>query len=845
MFKMLRFLFASLCLVLFACQSDKENYYLSPNKQLQFNLEESNLKLYYQVWLKDQLVMDSSFLGLETRSLDFANGLKIINRTSSTNNSTWKTVWGQRSEIPNEYNEFFFECENSKKDKLNIRFRLFNDGLAFRYEIPGTDSLIITDELTEFNFSKDLSAWWTPQDFDSYEHLYTNTLISELTAVNTPITLEGENLYLSIHEAKLENYSGMTLKRVDSLCLEVDLVPWKDGDRVKAQLPLNSPWRTILIDDKISDLAESSMILNLNAPNTIEDVSWIQPMTYIGVWWEMHMGISTWDLSGTHGARTENVKNYIDFASQNNIGGVLVEGWNLGWETWHTDKSIFDFDQPYPDFDIDEIAAYAAKKNVGLIGHHETGGNIIDYENQIDDAFRLYRQKGIKCMKTGYAGEIVPEGEHHHGQYMVQHYRRIVEKAAENKIMLNAHEPIKPTGLSRTYPNMMTREGARGMEWNAWSEGNSPEYTTTLPYTRLLAGPIDYTPGIFNLKFNGYNEGTRVHSTLARQLALMVVLYSPLQMAADMPSNYKENPAFQFVKDFNTDYDKSTLLDGRIGDFTVYARKTKGQDEWFVGAITDENERQLNIPLSFLDDNLTYKMEVYADDEFTDWDKNPTSILIDSFVVSSKEVIKIALSPAGGAAFRFIPTKNSDLKSIKNFNDLADKFIRKYKSVYKYGSVRTVKNKAREANIINTIQFDNQYTKDGFSILIDRKQASIFRKKENWLASDKNDIVLDLEFEKQTKIDSLQLSCLVENISWIFKPENVVLEFNDTKMNFDIHPNETEVIGVKREIITIPLEESITTKKIKISIKPLSEIPNWHSAKGQNAWLFVDEIILK
>ena len=837
-------LYVGIVFFLISCSNNKKYDFHSPNGKIEVNLNLNEKgEVLYSATLNKKPIISPSILGLKSSFSDFTNGLIVINKITNQINETWEPVWGQRSSIRNHFNEVTFELENIEQKKLNIQFRIFDDGIAFRYLIPGNDSIVITNEISSFSFSDDLSAWWTPQDFDSYEHLYQNSKLSSLNAVNTPITLEGDDYYISIHEAQLENYAGMTLKSTDSHTLEADLVPWKDGSKVKLQLPLRTPWRTIQIGEKLSDLVESSMILNLNEPNRIENTSWIAPMKYIGVWWEMHMGFSSWDLSNIHGARTKNVKEYIDFASKNNIKGVLVEGWNEGWETWHTDKSVFDFDKPYPDFNMEEIVSYADNKNVQLIGHHETGGNITEYESQMESAFYYYRTHNIHAIKTGYAGDIIPKGEHHHGQYMVNHYRKVLEKCAENKIMLDAHEPIKPTGLSRTFPNMMTREGARGMEWNAWSKGNSPEYTTTLPYTRLLAGPLDYTPGIFNVKFNGYDEGTRVHSTLARQLALMVVLYSPLQMAADIPSNYSDNPAFQFIKDFQTDYDQSLLLDGKIGDFTVLARKVKNTEEWFLGAITDENERVITFPLDFLDDDIAYKAEIYSDAKTTDWDKHPTEILIDSILVNSTDELKIALSPAGGSAIRFVPTSSKTLSSIDKFNSQTDQFYDNYKSVYKYGSIRKVEHKGTKVTITSSSTAENN--KLEVSTLFDGELADVLDREKVWLGYQNKNLELQLEFKEATNINSFELSCLIEHISWIFAPEQVKIEYNNGEKIVNINSSIRELKGSKREKIAIYLEETISTKNLSISVSPLKDIPEWHNASGKAAWLFIDEIIIK
>ncbi len=841
-------LFLCIAILVASCGSKKQLKTQSPNKQIELSIDVSPTgEISYQVDFKGKPILNTSLLGLQTESFDFTQNFKLVNSSKAIVDTSWNPIWGQRSRIQNHYHQIHASYENDLNQQMDVEFRVFDDGIAFRYSLPGNDSIILLDEKTQFNFAQDLSAWWTPQDFDSYEHLYSNSPLSSLTSVNTPLTLEYEDLFICIHEAQLENYTGMTLKRTDSLTLEAVLVPWsiEDSAKVKTQLPLKTPWRTIQIGDQLSDLVESSMILNLNDPCKIQETAWIEPMKYIGVWWEMHMGISTWEQSLQHGANTMNVKKYIDFASKNNIQGVLIEGWNQGWETWHTDKSFFEFSTPYPDFDTKAIVAYAKEKKVKIIGHHETGGNIPEYEAQMKKAFEYYKNNNINAIKTGYAGKINPEGRFHHGQFMVEHYRKVLELAAANHVMVDAHEPIKPTGLSRTYPNMMTREGARGMEWNAWSEGNSPEYTTTLPYTRLLAGPLDYTPGIFKLKFNGYEEGTRVHSTLARQLALMVILYSPLQMAADLPENYQNQPAFQFIKDFKTDYDASKFVDGKIGDYTIIARKTKQQDEWFAGAITDENARMVHIPLSFLDEQ-TYQLTVYSDDSLTNWDQTPTHIVISNFPVTQQDTLKIALSSAGGAALRLkaIPTPNTNSTSLLTFNMRSARLLEQFKSNYAYGNVRTIKHKGMSAIIDSFTSPEGAFTSQGVQSLIDGKLGNVLDKNQLWLGYQDNKLHLQLHFKEPQKLDSIQFSFLVEQISWIFAPEEIIIK-DDLGIVTNTHLNSTEpIIGSKRHSFTIQFDHTRTTKSLDLEIMPLQHLPEWHSGSGQKAWFFTDEIII-
>lgn len=679
------------CLIFMSSAFGQTNHkILSPDKRITVEAGLNKSTPFYFVEFNNERIIDTSYLGFEFKSTEpIKNNLQIKSANVTSFDETWQPVWGERKSIRNNYNqlEIVLQESDNQNRTVNLFFRIFNDGVAFRYDFPKQDNLNyveITDELTQFKLAEDYTSWWIPADYDSYEYLYNNTKVSEIDlrkynyptsgdrnhpnpfAVNTPITMKSKSgIYLSIHEAQLYDYSDMALERKDGLILQSHLVPWKDGIKVKTQTPFKTPWRIILISQNAGGLIESATILNLNEPNKLTNTSYIEPMKYIGVWWEMHIGKSSWAYkqrkdswsfreTNLHGANTNNVKKYIDFASAHGIRGVLVEGWNTGWEFWGADsEGYFDFVTPYPDFNINELVQYAKSKNVEIIGHHETGGQAANYEKHLDNAFKFYQSLGIKAVKTGYAGTIIPKGEHHHGQYMIRHYRKVLETAAKYNIMVNAHEPIEDTGERRTFPNMLSREGVRGMEWNAWSVGNSSEHTTIIPFTRGLSGPIDYTPGIFDLTFDKYKDKERVQSTIANQLALYVVLYSPIQMAADLIENYENNPAFEFIEKVPVDWDETKVLSGEIGDFIVTARKK--DNSWYVGGITDENSRNIKLNFDFLASGEKYNAKIFRDSPNSDYLTNPTEIIIESKEINSDSIMELNLARAGGFAMIITP----------------------------------------------------------------------------------------------------------------------------------------------------------------------------------------------
>lgn len=631
-----------------------------------------------------------------SRKADFFSDFTLEKFENNSFDETWKPVWGEESSIRNHYNELLVQLKQIKNNRfLNIRFRLFDDGLGFRYEFPDQKDLtyfVVAEELTEFAMTGNHTAWWVAGDYDTQEYNYQTTKLSEIrgrmkraisenasstpigpTTVQTALQMRTDDgLYLNIHEAACTDYPTMHLTYQENNNTFVShLTPDARGDKGYLQTPTVSPWRTVIVGRKATDILASRITLNLNEPSKIEDTSWIHPVKYIGVWWDMITGRGKWaytdavssvqlgktDYSklpsnGKHSANTENVKRYIDFAAKNGFDAVLVEGWNEGWEDWfgHQKDYVFDFVSPYPDFDVKGLSNYAKSKNVKLIMHHETSSSVRNYERHLDKAYQFMKDNGYDAVKSGYVGDIVPRGEHHYSQWMNNHYLYAVKKAADYKIMVNAHEATRPTGLCRTYPNLIGNESARGTEYEAFG-GNEVNHTTILPFTRCIGGPMDYTPGIFVMDVSKMNpESTsRVRSTLARQLALYVTLYSPLQMAADVIEHYEARPdAFQFIKDVAVDWDKSLYLEAEPGEYVVTARKAKGKDAWYIGCTAGDNGHKTNIALDFLTPGKTYTATIYADAKGTAWNKNPESYVIKKIKVNNKTVLKNLVAGVGG-----------------------------------------------------------------------------------------------------------------------------------------------------------------------------------------------------
>lgn len=638
---------------------------------------------HYAVARYGQAVIRPSRLGLSfADGTDFARGLRLVETTRRSADTVWEQPWGEVREVRDRHNELRVGLADAAGRRMDVVFRVFDDGLGFRYEWPDAafGSFVVADEHTEFALAGDPMAWSIPAyRSQRYEHLYRRTPLSAVAdTVHTPLTLQTDaGLFVALHEAALTDYASMTLAPAGTdaagVTLKADLVPWSNGDKVRATAPFVSPWRTAQVSDTPGGLLTSTLALNLNEPSRIADTSWIEPGKYVGIWWGMHTNRFSWGQGDIHGATTARTKAYMDFAADHGFSGVLAEGWNVGWDgRWWEDGSLFSFTEPYPDFDPQAVAAYGRERGVGLIGHHETGADVGNYEAQLEAAFALYERLGVRVVKTGYVGPRLTAAdgtlEWHHGQFGVRHYRLAVETAARHRVAIDAHEPIKDTGIRRTWPNMMTREGARGQEFNAFepSGGNPPDHTPTLAFTRMLAGPMDYTPGIFGL-FAGRTPINRVRSTLAHQLALYVVLYSPLHMAADFPEEYEARPdAFQFIEDVPVDWDETRVLAGAIGAYAVVARKDRAGDDWYLGAITDGTGRTLSAPLSFLDEG-PYIAEVYADGTGADWDTDPFAFETRQWVVDRGTSLALRLAPGGGQAVRLRPATPDDLASTAQY----------------------------------------------------------------------------------------------------------------------------------------------------------------------------------
>jgi hypothetical protein len=656
----------------------------SPNKLIEVKLIQSPEKqIQYQISYKSKEVITPSSLGFTFKKpVADLRKFNVIRIDSSTFDETWSPILGEVKDIRNQYKQLSLELKDAGNSGIIIQlnFRIYDDGIGFRYNFPKQDNLnhfIVDNEWSTFKMTGDHTAFWIPGDYDTNEYTYNKSKLSEIDAsaaaakekdialtspigknfVQSPLMLKSaEGLYINVHEAALLNYPVMHLQ-VNGSTLTSQLTPDAVGNKAYLQTPFSTPWRTLIIADKAEQILASKLILNLNEPSKIKDSTWIKGQKFIGMWWEMHVGKANWPLaSGKHGANTANVKRYIDFAAQHSFDGVLVEGWNQGWEDWFGNwkENVFDFTSPYPDYDIDSLTKYAQSKGLRLIMHHETSGSATNYERRMDAAYAYMVSKGINTVKTGYVGRIIPRGEHHDSQWMTQHYQRVAEKAADYKLMVDSHESSHPTGLHRTYPNWLTSEAARGSEFNnAPTLGIASNHTTILPFTRLIGGPLDYTPGLFHLSLNQFDttRTQKVRSTLAKQLALYVTIYSPLQMASDLPENYEQHlDAFQFIKDVAVNWDDTKIISAEPGEYLTIARKAKGKDAWFIGSITNENARNISFGLDFLDADKTYEAIVYRDADNADFEKNPEAYIIEKRLVTRVSNMTYRLQRGGGCA---------------------------------------------------------------------------------------------------------------------------------------------------------------------------------------------------
>ncbi len=686
----------------------------SPNGQLEmsFNIEAG--KPVYQLTYKGKQVIKPSSLGYEIKNQeDLLDGFEISNSTTASLDETWQPVWGEESRIRNHYNELLVSLLQEKTDRqINIRFRLFDTGLGFRYEFPLQPNLahfVVKEEKTQFAMSGDHNAFWIPGDYDTQEYDYTESKLSQIrelledavtenisqtsfspTGVQTALMMKSaDGLYINLHEAALIDYATMHLNLDDeNLIFESWLTPDVNGDKGFLQAPTQSPWRTILVSDDAREILASRITYNLNEPSKIEDTSWIKPMKYVGVWWEMITGKSTWAYTddfpavkigqtdyhkakpnGRHGATTSNVKKYIDFAAEHGFDGVLVEGWNIGWEDWFGNSKdyVFDFLTPYPDFDLPAVRDYAKSKGVEMVMHHETSSSVRNYERHMDAAYQFMKDNGYNSVKSGYVGAILPRGENHYSQWLVNHYQYALEKAAQYKIMVNAHEAVRPTGIARTYPNLIGNESARGTEYQAFG-GSKPNHVTILPFTRLIGGPMDYTPGIFEMDISKLNpeNNSWVNSTIANQLALYVTMYSPLQMAADLPENYERfMDAFQFIKDVALDWDESRYLEAEPGKYLTIARKAKGTDDWYVGNVNGIEKRTTKLKFDFLAPGTQYVATIYADAPDAHYRNNPQAYTIKKTLVDSKSTIQQHAAPGGGFAISLKVANSEEIKKLR------------------------------------------------------------------------------------------------------------------------------------------------------------------------------------
>lgn len=830
---------------LLSCNNNNNIEIYSPNNKLKAELYFKNSSFFYKINYKNDDILEESKLGLMLDSDDFTENIELVSKSQKIINERYHMPCGIKKQYLNHCTETEFVLKNKKSNNIfKIIFRLFDDGYAFRYLIPEGNAFTnfeIKDECSEFNFKNDNYCWSIPADIFAYEGIYTKKKISELNHINTPVTIKNNNLYLSVHEAALYDYSEMTLIKDKEANLKLKSFLWTDGNgkKVIARTPFQTPWRYMIIAEDLNGLVNSSICTNLNENCKIEDTNWIKPMKFLGVWWALHTKKQSWYYGKNHGANNENVKKCIDFASENGINGVIAEGWNKGWESWNgKDTCIQDYCVSYPDFNLDDIVSYAKSKNVDFITHFETGGNISLFEKQLDSAFMLCEKLKINAAKTGYAGTILPLGYHHHGQKMVIHFNNVVKQAAKYKIMLNVHESIKPTGIERTYPNLMTQEAGRGIEWCATYRTNPPSHTVTLPFTRMLAGPFDYTPGIFKINHSPEKK-LKLNSTLANQLALYVLLYSPMHMLADEIDNYKNISAFDFLKKVPVCWDETRVIDAEIGEYAIFARKK--DNVWYIGGQTNENEKSISIKLDFLQNN-EYYAEIYYDSDSTDWLNYPEKIEIGQYKISSSDSIIITIAKCGGFAAIISPEKNN-FSPIAVFNENSIKRYSIFKNNTSYWPIDVI-NKAKGKKLsINNYTEDNKYLNP--EILNDGKKHNFDYNSQNWCGFNGQNMNVTFDMEEINDFNSIKLSFLEIINDWIFLPSKVVAYSSNDNINYKLIAEETLPYALPTNdynIKDIHFNKAFKARYIKIIATNIGKCPEWHHGKGMNSWIFCDEI---
>jgi len=845
-------------IILSCAEKDKLDKTISPDNKIEIIVGTENGIPYYEVYADGKSVIEKSMLGFEFKNEPtFKDSLEIINIEKRNFDETWKPIYGTDEFVRNNFNEstITFQEYSKTKRKFQLIVRAYNDGVAFHYVLLGKntgDSLFITQENTMFRFAQNDSAWWIPSDEFAYESLYRNNPLSEIENAATPITISGQNgLFLSVHEAALYDYSEMYLQNAGENSPDFFVSLWPEPDSVCARVktPFVTPWRCIIISRNAGGLIESHLIQNLNEPSKIDDVSWIKPIKFVGIWWGMHLGKYTWYEGQNHGATTQRTKEYAEFAAKHKIEGVLAEGWNKGWETWASGvKPIQDFCEAYSDFDLAEVVAFCQANNIEFISHHETGGNIPEYEQQLDSAMALCQKYGIHYLKTGYAGTIIPEGYHHHGQFMVNHFQKVVETAAKYQICVDAHESIKPTGIERTWPNLMTQEAARGNEWNATYKATPPYHTTILPFTRLIAGPYDFTPGIFNI-IHSPQANKRLYCTLTHQLALFVVFYSPMMMVSDLIENYENRPEFRFVEEVPCTWQETKVIDARLGDYVSIARRS--DDVWFVGSIADENCYLIKIPLSFLEEGKSYVAEIYCDAADTDWENNPESVAINSWQVISSDTIFAALSKAGGHAVIIRPQEATEdlLPKISINNEMSLENMKEFKKQKTYGSNSST-HMAIGKSVKHSNQYSDNYPASGKNALTDGVHGD-YNINQNWQGFEAVDMEAVIDLCEVLPINTIKTGFLDSPNDWIFFPHKVVFFVSTDGKNFtkkseidfkSTKPEDAKIISIQNAETEF---ENTNARFIKVLAVGVKKCPDWHYGKGKNAWLFCDEIVVE